>query len=88
VSSGPASCMGRLDCKEASLIALQGLSRDVDAFVTISESAAQAVLPVLADAAFATSASGGAGLAALLAGMGGIDATSRVLCILSEEPAE
>ena len=83
-TSGPASCMGRLDCKEASLIALQGLSRDADCFMTISEEAAQAVLPLLAEAGLATSASGGAGLAALMTA--GLDPSARVLCILSEEP--
>ncbi|WP_377505973.1 pyridoxal-phosphate dependent enzyme [Octadecabacter sp. R77987] len=84
-ASGPASCMGRLDCKEASLIALQGLSRDADAFMTISEDQAQAVLPLLADAGLATSASGGAGVAALMGVQ--LDPSARVLCIVSEEPA-
>jgi diaminopropionate ammonia-lyase len=84
---GPVSDMGRLDCKEASLIALAGLSRDADSFVTLTEAEAAAALPVLADAGFATSSSGGAGLAALLAagpGILGLGPESRVLCILSE----
>ena len=34
---GPVSCMGRLDCKTASMIALAGLARDADMFVTISD---------------------------------------------------
>ena len=34
--------MGRLDCKEASLIALKGLSHDADFFALISEEEGQA----------------------------------------------
>ncbi len=88
-ASGPVSCMGRLDCKEPSLIALKGLSRDADQFITISEAEAQAVLPALAEAGFETSASGGAGVAAVWADAAAldIDAQSQVLCIISEEPA-
>ena len=36
-ADGPVSNMGRLDCKEPSLIALKGLSRDADFFLTISD---------------------------------------------------
>ncbi len=85
VTNGPVSNMGRLDCKEPSLIALKGLARDADAFVTITEDEASDILPVLADAGLATSESGGAGLAALhLMGLG---PEARALCILSEEPS-
>ena len=88
VSEGPVSSMGRLDCKEPSLIALKGLALDADAFVTISEEEAEAAMPMLDGAGLATTTSGGAGLAALLADSGdlGLTAESRVLCILSEEP--
>ena len=79
---GPTSDMGRLDCKEASLIALKGLSRDVDEFALISEEEAQAVLPKLASAGLASSTSGAAGIAAALLSDLPDDAT--VLCILSE----
>lgn len=84
-ASGPDSCMGRLDCKTASLIALQGLSRDADGFALLSEEDAQAALPVLAGAGLATTASGGAGLAALLAGLD-LPGDARVMAILSEAP--
>ena len=84
VTQGPVSNMGRLDCKEPSLIALKGLARDADAFVTITEDEASAILPVLAGHGLATSESGGAGLAALH--LMGLDAQARVLCILSEGP--
>ncbi|WP_324754431.1 pyridoxal-phosphate dependent enzyme [Roseovarius sp. Pro17] len=85
-TSGPVSNMGRLDCKEASLIALKGLARDADAFALISDAEASAALEELAEIGLATSESGGAGLAAL--GHLGLSEDARVLCILSEGPAE
>lgn len=89
VAPGPVSIMGRLDCKEASLIALKGLARDADLFVTLTEDEAASALPILAEAGLATTPSGGAGLAALLASAPhrlelGLDRQSRVLCFLSE----
>lgn len=83
-TTGPVSNMGRLDCKEASLIALKGLARDADDFALISDDEASAALPRLAAAGLATSQSGGAGLAALAHLDLGKD--KRVLCILSEGP--
>ena len=91
---GPVSCMGRLDCKEPSILALAALSREADYFVTISEDEAQAAMPVLAEAGLETTPSGGAGLAALLAMDGavktqlGIGPQSRVLTYLSEGPEQ
>lgn len=82
-TSGPDSCMGRLDCKTASLIALRGLARDADGFALLSEQAAQAAMPVLAQAGLATTPSGGAGLAALLHGLD-LPGDARVMAILSE----
>ncbi|WP_372837209.1 pyridoxal-phosphate dependent enzyme, partial [Puniceibacterium confluentis] len=61
---GPVSDMGRLDCKEASMIALRGLARDADAVVTLSDAEVNAVLPRLAELGLATTASGGASVAA------------------------
>lgn len=82
---GPVSSMGRLDCKTPSLIALKGLARDADAFALISEDEAAKAMPMLAAAGLETTPSGGAGLAALIAGAAlGMDA--RVLCVLSEAP--
>lgn len=87
---GGDSVMGRLDCKEPSLIALNGLARDADAFLTFSDAAVETHLPAMAGAGFATTASGGAGVAAVMTpevrARLGIDASSRVLCFLSEEP--
>ncbi|PVA11802.1 PLP-dependent lyase/thiolase [Pelagivirga sediminicola] len=85
-TSGPVSNMGRLDCKEASLIALKGLARDADAFALISDHEASAALAELAEIGLETSESGGAGLAAL--SHMGLANDARVLCILSEGPAE
>lgn len=91
VADGPDSSMGRLDCKEPSLIALHGLARDADAFVTLTEDEAAAAMPVLAGAGLATTPSGGAGLAALLAAGPAeratlaLDGDARVLTFLSEE---
>lgn len=91
VAPGPVSIMGRLDCKEPSLIALKGLARDADAFVAITEQEAAAAMPLLAAEGLATTPSGGAGLAALLAAGPhrealGLDPGARVLAILSEGP--
>ncbi|MEP4196062.1 MAG: pyridoxal-phosphate dependent enzyme [Aliishimia sp.] len=83
-TQGPVSEMGRLDCKTPSLIALKGLARDADGFVLVSDQAVADVLPVMADAGFETSASGGAGLAASLTGIVPVPSDARVLCILSE----
>ena len=85
-ADGPVSEMGRLDCKEPSLIALKGLANDTDTFVTISEQEAQAQLSVLAAHDLECSTSGGAGLAALLAGLD-LGADAVVLTVLSEGPA-
>ncbi|WP_349361047.1 pyridoxal-phosphate dependent enzyme [Stappia sp.] len=88
---GPVSSMGRLDCKAPSLIALKGLARDADAFVTLEDAEVEAHLATLAAAGLATTPSGGAGLAALLAADAearaalGLGAESRVLAIVSEE---
>lgn len=90
VAPGAESSMGRLDCKEASLIALAGLLRDADAFVTISDAAVERALPVLSGHGLETSPSGGAGVALLRAlseaqrNQLGLTPASRVLCILSE----
>jgi diaminopropionate ammonia-lyase len=90
-ATGGVSSMGRLDCKVPSLIALKGLSRDADFFVTVGDADVEAVLPRLAEAGLATTPSGWAGCAALLMADGvekytlGIGPQSRVLAILSEE---
>jgi len=84
VTAGPVSAMGRLDCKAPSLIALAALARDADAFATITEDEAAAVLPELAAQGMATTPSGGAGLAALRAM--GLGPGARVLAFVTEAP--
>jgi len=85
-TTGPASAMGRLDCKVASLIALKGLARDADDFMTISEAEGQAGADLSAQHGFVSTPSGAAGIAGIVAAGGalGLDDTARVLVILSE----
>ncbi len=87
---GPDSIMGRLDCKEPSLIALNGLARDADWFATLTDDEVARHLPTLAAEGFETTASGGAGLALILNADArdelGIRDDATVLCILSEQP--
>ncbi len=88
---GPVSAMGRLDCKEPSLIALKGLARDCDYCVTITEDEGAAGAATCASFGLPTTPSGAAGISALLAASAhrsklGLDAGSRVLTILSEGP--
>lgn len=86
-AGGPQSCMGRLDCKTPSLIALNGLARDADLFVRISEDEARRGAELLAAHGLPTTASGAAGVAALLAGLD-LPPEARVLAILSEGPED
>ncbi|PFG65139.1 diaminopropionate ammonia-lyase [Thioclava sp. ES.031] len=86
-TEGPVSAMGRLDCKTPSMVALAGLSRDADRFATITEAEAQSGVDILAAHGLATTPSGGAGLAALLAGLS-LGPEARVLAILSEGPED
>ena len=65
---GPESVMGRLDCKDPSLIALKGLARDADVFLTITEEDGLAGAALAGEAGFPTSPSGAAGLAGVVAG--------------------
>ncbi|MEP6064362.1 MAG: pyridoxal-phosphate dependent enzyme [Paracoccaceae bacterium] len=89
VAKGQVSLMGRLDCKEPSLIALKGLSRDANDFVTISEDQGASGAEYVKRNGWASTPSGAAGVAAALCADKttlGLDQTSRVLCILSEGP--
>lgn len=86
-STGPASCMGRLDCKTPSMIALNGLARDADVFVTISEADAMRAVELLAAHGLSTSPSGAAGVAALLADLE-LPQEARIVAIVSEGPED
>ncbi len=88
-STGPVSAMGRLDCKEASLIALKGLARDADDFMLITEDEGHAGAAAAAAHGMPSTPSGAAGLAGLLAAQGadlGLTESSTVLVVLSEGP--
>lgn len=87
-SPGPVSAMGRLDCKTPSMIALAGLARDADVFMTISEDEAADAVRVLDAHGLATTPSGGAGIAAVLSGRVALGPHARVLSILSEGPED
>lgn len=90
-ADGPDSIMGRLDCKEPSLIALNGLARDADLFLTMDDEEVAEKLPVMAEVGLETTASGGAGIAAVMNDAArqamGIGPQAKVLCILTEQPA-
>lgn len=83
VTQGPVSAMGRLDCKEPSLIALKGLARDANAFMTISEAQGFAGQTATTEAGLPSTPSGAAGVAGLLATT--LPPDARALVILSEE---
>ena len=89
VTTGPVSNMGRLDCKEPSLIALNGLARDANQFMTISDEQADQALKTLSIAGIETTPSGSAGVAAIVSGVRcpdlALNSKSRVLAIISEE---
>lgn len=90
-SEGPASVMGRLDCKETSHVALGALARWADMFVTVTDAEAIEACEWLSGHNLVTSPSGGAGLAAVRHGDRdalGLDATSRVLAIITESSPE
>ena len=85
--------MGRLDCKEPSLIALKGLARDASAFMTITEQEGRSGCDACADAGLPSTPSGAAGVAGMLAAVRGevelgLDRSARVLVILSEEASD
>jgi len=93
VTQGPVSAMGRLDCKEPSLIALKGLARDADAFMTITEAEGQLGAEIAGQCRLPASPSGAAGIAGLVAACSagvipGLGRDAEVLLILSEGLAE
>lgn len=87
-TQGPASNMGRLDCKEPSHLALKALARDADGYLTLSDSDVARDIEPLVAYGLQTSPSGGAGFAGVVAQAASLGAQSRVLVILSEGPAD
>ena len=91
-ASGDVSIMGRLDCKEASEVALAGLAAHANDFMTISDADCTHLIAELEDYDLATSPSGGAGYAgmrlAMDQGLLDLNDQSRVLLFLSEGPID
>ncbi len=81
---GPMSNMGRLDCKDASMIAFESLRYDADVFLTISDAAASQAVADLAAEGIATTPSGAAGFAALR--VIDLQPEARPMIIVSEGP--
>ncbi|MAZ03121.1 MAG: diaminopropionate ammonia-lyase [Sneathiella sp.] len=81
---GPESNMGRLDCKDASLIAFQSLRHDANGFLQVSETAAFAAVDMMAHHHIHTTPSGAATTAALenLS----LPTNSRCLIFITEGP--
>lgn len=86
MSEGPVSNMGRLDCKSASEIALAGLARDADSFVSVTDAEASHAVAQMKAAGLFTTPSGAAGLAAcnVHSKAIGLGPDSRVLLFMSE----
>lgn len=85
-ADGPESNMGRLDCKDASLISFQSLRHDADLFVTVSDDEALAAVDLLKQHGLPTTPSGAAALAALARlDLGG---DSRCLLVATEGPED
>ena len=88
LTEGPDSVMGRLDCKEPSFIALNGLARDADFFLTLDDEEVTSYLEKMSCSNLATTASGGAGIAAAMnnqvAKLLKMNCDSKTLCFLSE----
>jgi diaminopropionate ammonia-lyase len=83
-ADGPESNMGRLDCKDASLIAFEALRQDADTFMTVSDAEAGAAARRFRRHGISTTPSGAAPLAALERMQPGPD--THCLLIASEGP--
>jgi diaminopropionate ammonia-lyase len=81
-ADGDVSNMGRLDCKEPSLIAFDVLKNAADLFVTVSDQQAADAVKVLDQQNIGSTPSGAAGLAAMLEA--DLPADARALIIVSE----
>ncbi len=81
--SGPSSVMGRLDCKEASLLAFEILRTQADGFVTVPDKLTQTVCGRLEKFDLHTTPSGAAGLTAAYRSW--LPGEARVLTIVTED---
>lgn len=81
---GPASSMGRLDCKSPSMLAFEILRKTADRFIVVDDAEAEGAAAALGDAGMATTPSGAAGVAAWLQD----GRSAGALAILSEGPED
>lgn len=83
---GPVSNMGRLDCKEPSLLTFESLKHTADQFIEVSDAEAIASTEQLATVGFPSTPSGTAGFAGLLKlrSQNKIPEDARCLVIVSE----
>ena len=81
-ADGPVSNMGRLDCKEPSLVAFEVLRAAADRFALVTDEAATGTVALLARHGVRSTPSGVAGLAAALDA--GLPGDARILFIASE----
>lgn len=81
-AKGPVSNMGRLDCKEPSILAFDILKVGADSFVTITDEQATAAKNMLFSHGINTTTSGAAGLAGLM--FSSIPSDARPLIIVTE----
>jgi len=79
---GDESSMGRLDCKDASLIAFEVLRQDANTFITITEAEAKQVVEIYAKYGYQTTESGAASLAAI--SHLNLSSESRCLVVITE----
>lgn len=82
---GPPSIMGRLDCKEASLVAVELLNQYADSFLTVSDQAAQEASQMLGQCGWPTTPSGAAGLAGLQLICHQLSPEDRPLIVVTED---
>ncbi|MDF1735234.1 MAG: pyridoxal-phosphate dependent enzyme [Minwuia sp.] len=92
-TSGDASCMGRLDCKEPSHLALKYLAQTADLFMTVTDAEADETTAWLTGAGITSSPSGTGGLSGLRQAIRSPEtfrpgAGSRVLVYVSEGAAD
>lgn len=81
---GPESNMGRLDCKEPSLLALQVLRKMADRFITVTDTQAWHAELSLASEGLATTPSGAAGYAGWCTDQNGLSDTDTALVFMTE----
>ena len=88
-AEGPDSNMGRLDCKEPSIVAWHTLERCKVRYASLSEEEGAEAARTVSDLGLATTPSGAAGYGALCQDIeaGRIETNARPLVIISEGPA-